>query len=96
MTTTAPPGASNRPILDNVKQLGSYNVQVRVPLIPGITDTEENLACYCRKATSPILRKPFGKWLARSRLTDTREKRATQTGWYRKRFQNRRNVRCSI
>jgi pyruvate formate lyase activating enzyme len=37
-------GASNRAILDNAGRLASYNVQVRVPLIPGITDTEENLA----------------------------------------------------
>jgi pyruvate formate lyase activating enzyme len=36
-------GASNRSILDNAGRLASYNVQVRVPLIPGITDTEENL-----------------------------------------------------
>ncbi len=36
-------GASNRQILANACQLVSHNVQVRVPLIPGITDTEENL-----------------------------------------------------
>jgi pyruvate formate lyase activating enzyme len=36
-------GASNRPILENARNLASYNVQVRVPLIPGITDTETNL-----------------------------------------------------
>jgi pyruvate formate lyase activating enzyme len=37
-------GASNRSILENVRRLSAYNVQIRVPLIPGITDTEENLA----------------------------------------------------
>jgi len=36
-------GASNRQILDNAARLLGRNVQVRVPLIPGITDTEENL-----------------------------------------------------
>ena len=37
-------GASNRSILDNAGHLASDHVQVRVPLIPGITDTKENLA----------------------------------------------------
>jgi pyruvate formate lyase activating enzyme len=40
-------GASNRQILANARRLaahaGGYQMQVRVPLIPGITDTEENL-----------------------------------------------------
>ena len=38
-------GASNRVILDNAARLAATGVpvQVRVPLIPGITDTEENL-----------------------------------------------------
>jgi pyruvate formate lyase activating enzyme len=36
-------GASNRSILENARHLSAYKVQVRVPLIPGITDTEENL-----------------------------------------------------
>jgi pyruvate formate lyase activating enzyme len=36
-------GASNRQILDNACHLAGHNVQVRVPLIPGITDTKENL-----------------------------------------------------
>jgi pyruvate formate lyase activating enzyme len=36
-------GASNRQILDNARRLAGHNVQVRVPLIPGITDTEDNL-----------------------------------------------------
>ena len=38
-------GASNRIILDNARRLAEHDVatQVRVPLIPGITDTEENL-----------------------------------------------------
>jgi pyruvate formate lyase activating enzyme len=37
-------GVSNRAILDNARRLAAYNVQIRVPLIPGITDSEENLA----------------------------------------------------
>jgi pyruvate formate lyase activating enzyme len=36
-------GASNRKILANAARLAGRNVQVRVPLIPGITDTDENL-----------------------------------------------------
>ncbi len=36
-------GVSNRQILHNAARLTGRNVQVRVPLIPGITDTEENL-----------------------------------------------------
>jgi len=36
-------GASNRAILENVRRLAGYVVQVRVPLIPGITDTDENI-----------------------------------------------------
>ena len=36
-------GASNRQVLENAAKLSSHTVQVRVPLIPGITDTEWNL-----------------------------------------------------
>ena len=36
-------GASNRQILHNAQRLSGHNVQIRVPLIPGITDTESNL-----------------------------------------------------
>ena len=36
-------GASNKQILANAGRLAGYNVQVRVPLIPGITDTDANL-----------------------------------------------------
>ncbi len=36
-------GASNRVILDNASRLSGYQVQVRVPLIPEITDTDNNL-----------------------------------------------------
>jgi len=36
-------GVSNHQILQNAARLSGYNVQVRVPLIPGITDTEDNL-----------------------------------------------------
>lgn len=37
-------GASNRQVLANAARLGGHNVQIRVPLIPGITDTDDNLA----------------------------------------------------
>jgi pyruvate formate lyase activating enzyme len=37
-------GASNRAVLANAARLADYDVQVRVPLIPGITDTDQNLA----------------------------------------------------
>jgi len=36
-------GASNRRILENAARLAGRGVQVRVPLIPGVTDTEGNL-----------------------------------------------------
>lgn len=36
-------GVSNRQILNNVKKLLDYNVHIRIPLIPGITDTDSNL-----------------------------------------------------
>ncbi|HIE27087.1 TPA: glycyl-radical enzyme activating protein, partial [Candidatus Poribacteria bacterium] len=36
-------GVSNRQILHNAARLAKYNIQVRVPLIPDITDTEANL-----------------------------------------------------
>ena len=37
-------GVSNEGILENARRLRERNVVVRVPLIPGITDTEENVA----------------------------------------------------
>lgn len=36
-------GASNRRILCNAERLVGHDVRIRVPLIPGITDTAENL-----------------------------------------------------
>lgn len=36
-------GVSNRIILENAERLAGGNVQVRIPLIPGATDTAENL-----------------------------------------------------
>lgn len=36
-------GASNSEILENAARLSEYNVQIRVPLVPAITDTSENL-----------------------------------------------------
>jgi pyruvate formate lyase activating enzyme len=35
--------SSNRQILDNARRLADRNIQVRIPLIPGITDTAENM-----------------------------------------------------
>jgi pyruvate formate lyase activating enzyme len=35
--------SSNRQILDNARRLADRNIQVRIPLIPGITDTAENI-----------------------------------------------------
>jgi pyruvate formate lyase activating enzyme len=37
-------GVDNRQILRNAGRLSGHDVQVRVPLIPGITDTDRNLA----------------------------------------------------
>jgi pyruvate formate lyase activating enzyme len=37
-------GASNRQILENARRLAGRQTQIRVPLIPGITDTDENLS----------------------------------------------------
>lgn len=45
-------GASNRTILDNARRLLPYRVQVRLPLIPGVTDTDDNvrsIARFCRR-----------------------------------------------
>lgn len=36
-------GASNRQILENAARLEGREVRVRVPLIPGVTDTQDNL-----------------------------------------------------
>jgi len=36
-------GVSNRQILDNARKLRDYPVEVRVPLIPGVTDTDDNV-----------------------------------------------------
>jgi pyruvate formate lyase activating enzyme len=36
-------GAANAQVLDNARRLAGRNVIVRVPLIPGVTDTEANL-----------------------------------------------------
>ncbi len=36
-------GASNRQILDNARRLAGPKVQVRLPLIPGVTDTPHNV-----------------------------------------------------
>ena len=37
-------GGSNRQILDNARRLAGKRVTIRLPLIPGITDTAENVA----------------------------------------------------
>ena len=36
-------GSSNQQILDNMQRLPKNKIIIRIPLIPGITDTEENL-----------------------------------------------------
>jgi pyruvate formate lyase activating enzyme len=36
-------GRSNEQILDNAARLSGRNVEVRVPLVPGVTDTPRNL-----------------------------------------------------
>ena len=36
-------GATNRQILANARRLTAHGIQIRIPLIPGITDTEDNL-----------------------------------------------------
>jgi len=36
-------GVSNRQVLENAERLPKANTQVRIPLLPGITDTDENL-----------------------------------------------------
>lgn len=41
-------GTSNRRILDNARRLAGHNVQVRLPLIPGITDSAANVADIAR------------------------------------------------
>jgi pyruvate formate lyase activating enzyme len=41
-------GASNRSILTNAAHLGGDKTQIRVPLIPGITDTKHNLLAIFR------------------------------------------------
>ncbi len=43
-------GTSNRRVLDNARRLGGCRVQGRLPLIPGVTDTPENVAAVCRFA----------------------------------------------
>lgn len=36
-------GISNQRVLENLSRLAEHEIQIRVPLIPGITDTQENL-----------------------------------------------------
>jgi pyruvate formate lyase activating enzyme len=49
-------GRSNRPILENAARLAGRNVQVRVPLIPGITDTAGNIRGICQYVRQAGLR----------------------------------------
>jgi len=51
-------GSPNQQILENARRLAGRQVQVRVPLIPGITDTEEDLSAilaFMREAGLPSL-----------------------------------------
>lgn len=51
-------GASNRPVLDNLARLvaGGARVRVRLPLVPGVNDDEENLEATARFLVSLGLR----------------------------------------
>jgi pyruvate formate lyase activating enzyme len=72
-------GAGNRQILDNARRLaaGGYNVQIRVPLIPDVTDTAENLgslfAFMCEAGLQRVALLPYNpsagakyEWLGQS------------------------------
>jgi pyruvate formate lyase activating enzyme len=51
-------GASNRAVLENLRRLAGRNVEVRLPLIPGITDTDANVGAvfaFMREAGLPRL-----------------------------------------
>jgi pyruvate formate lyase activating enzyme len=50
-------GSGNRQILENARRLASYDVEVRVPLIPGITDTDGNVRGIARFAHEAGLRR---------------------------------------
>lgn len=50
-------GASNLQILENARRLSDYNVQLRVPLIPGMTESEENLSAIFSFAEQANLKK---------------------------------------
>jgi pyruvate formate lyase activating enzyme len=41
-------GAANRAILENARRLAGHNVEIRLPLIPGVTDTDANVAAAAR------------------------------------------------
>jgi pyruvate formate lyase activating enzyme len=70
-------GVGNGRILDNARRLAGRNVEARVPLIPGITDTDANLAgifAFLREARLPrVVLLPWNpataakyEWLGRS------------------------------
>ncbi|KPK61819.1 MAG: hypothetical protein AMK73_07645 [Planctomycetes bacterium SM23_32] len=40
-------GSPNGPILENARRLAGRDVEVRLPLVPGITDTDENVRSVC-------------------------------------------------
>ncbi|MBC7235149.1 MAG: glycyl-radical enzyme activating protein [Chloroflexi bacterium] len=60
-------GVSNRQILENARRLAEsgYQVQVRVPLIPGITDTDENIgavfAFMCKMGLHSVTLLPYNE-----------------------------------
>ena len=82
-------GASNRAILDNARRLGDHarpesgpEVQVRVPLIPGVTDTRENLSAIfgfmCEAGIASVALLPYNpsaaakyEWLDRAYGVDS-------------------------
>jgi pyruvate formate lyase activating enzyme len=72
-------GVGNRQILENARRLaeGGYTVQIRVPLIPGVTDTAENLgrlfALMCEFGLKRVALLPYNpsagakyEWLGKS------------------------------
>ncbi len=56
-------GASNRQVLRNAEKLAGRNVQVRVPLIPGVTDTDDCLGdifrFLCRSGLKSVALLPY-------------------------------------
>jgi pyruvate formate lyase activating enzyme len=68
-------GVSNKLILENLVRLNHYkaSIVIRIPLIPGITDTEKNLTGLCEylgshKILKPVSLLPYNKFGENKRL----------------------------